>query len=59
MPESKTAVVGKKRPIDEVDAEIVKLRLCRDRVPALDPEGPGGLSCTEGFSFNDGVATGG
>ena len=26
MPESKTAVVNKKRPVDEVDTEIVKLR---------------------------------
>ena len=26
MPESKTAVVDKKRPVDEVDAEIIKLR---------------------------------
>ena len=26
MPESKTPVVDKKRPVDEVDSEIIKLR---------------------------------
>ena len=30
MPESETSVVDKKRPVDEVDTEIVKLRACAE-----------------------------